>query len=121
MTVKHGTRYGYAKQKCRCVDCTKAQSTYTAEYYRKNKVELSRKARARYYEKHKHDVKALSKPVEEILIANKLLRDGASYAEVARTVGWDIHTVARHFPGRGWTRQQVGSYGKLMYQLGKYL
>jgi hypothetical protein len=35
-----------------------------------------------------------------------LLRDGASYTEVARTVGVDRKQVSKKFPGYGWTKQQ---------------
>lgn len=42
----------------------------------------------------------------ELAAARQLLDDGASYAEVARTLGRGETTVARRFPGRGWTKSQ---------------
>lgn len=39
--------------------------------------------------------------------AERLLDDGASYSDVARTIGCDRETVRRNWPGRGWSRQQV--------------
>lgn len=38
---------------------------------------------------------------------DRLLSDGASYAEAARTVGLNVETVREHFPGRGWSPKQV--------------
>lgn len=43
----------------------------------------------------------------ERAIAERLLEDGASYSDVARTIGCDRETVRRNWPGRGWSRQQV--------------
>jgi hypothetical protein len=40
-----------------------------------------------------------------------LLDDGASYTEVARTLGCDRKWVSKRFPGRGWTAQEGGAYG----------
>jgi DNA-binding CsgD family transcriptional regulator len=39
--------------------------------------------------------------------AGRLLDDGCSMNETARTIGCTAHTIARHFPGRGWTRAQT--------------
>lgn len=47
---------------------------------------------------------------EEIARAEQMLADGASYREVARTIGVCWTTVRRHFPGRGWTPQQAAEY-----------
>lgn len=47
---------------------------------------------------------------EEIERAEQMLADGASYREVARTIGVCWTTVRRHFPGRGWTPQQAAEY-----------
>ena len=44
---------------------------------------------------------------DEKTAMRELLDDGVSYAEAARTVGRSPWTVARNFPGRGWTRQQI--------------
>jgi hypothetical protein len=45
---------------------------------------------------------------EQLDHAARLLDDGSSFAEVARTIRCDVGTVAHHFPGRGWTREQSG-------------
>lgn len=42
--------------------------------------------------------------------ARRLLDEGASYCEVARTIGTTSSTVARHLPGRGWSPEQVGQW-----------
>lgn len=39
-----------------------------------------------------------------------LLDDGASYAEVARTLGVSAWSIAHRFPGRGWTQHQRLEY-----------
>ena len=48
---------------------------------------------------------------EEKVRALDLLTDGASYNEVARTIGRCAPTIARHFPGYGWTRLECGQFG----------
>lgn len=35
------------------------------------------------------------------------LADGWSHAEIARTVGVDVETLARHYPGTQWRKEQV--------------
>lgn len=47
---------------------------------------------------------------EMVARAATMLDDGASYAEVARTLGVDLSSIKRRFPGRGWTRQQCGQW-----------
>lgn len=44
----------------------------------------------------------------------RLLDDGLSYLEVARTVGCGPATVARRFPGRGWTHSQSARHKMLL-------
>lgn len=41
---------------------------------------------------------------DELAQAQRLLEDGCSYGEVARTLGRTHNTIARHFPGSGWSR-----------------
>lgn len=41
------------------------------------------------------------------------LDEGWSYAEIARTYGHGRHVLAKHYPGRGWTREQRGRYGNM--------
>lgn len=45
--------------------------------------------------------------VEQIARAGNLLDDGASYSEVARTIGCCWETVAKYWPGRSWSQRQV--------------
>lgn len=47
---------------------------------------------------------------DEIAAARTLLEDGCSFAETARTLGRGASTIAAHFPGRGWTQDQVVEY-----------
>lgn len=42
--------------------------------------------------------------------ARRLLEDGASYREVARTLGRDASYLTRLLPGYGWTRDDVAIY-----------
>ena len=42
--------------------------------------------------------------------AARLLADGCSYRETARTLGVSHSTVMHYLPGRGWTPTQVGSW-----------
>ncbi len=42
--------------------------------------------------------------------AEDMLDDGASFAEVARTVHISTKTLNKRFPGRQWTREQIGEY-----------
>lgn len=44
---------------------------------------------------------------EKLNAAKVLLDDGASYTEVARTLGMCKKTLRRHFPGRGYTQEQI--------------
>lgn len=44
---------------------------------------------------------------DELARAAQLLDDGASFAEVARSIGRSTHALRNHFPGRGWTHAQV--------------
>lgn len=45
--------------------------------------------------------------------AGQLLDDGASYEETARTIGRSVRPLRKHFPGRGWTREQCTEFGSL--------
>lgn len=51
---------------------------------------------------------------EEIDRARQLIDDGASYKEVARTIGCANVTVAKRFPGRGWTLAECGRWGRFL-------
>lgn len=54
---------------------------------------------------------------EELRQMEALLDDGWSYREIERHTGHDQQTVARHFPGRGWTPHQAGTYARMLDQL----
>lgn len=51
---------------------------------------------------------------EQLELAEQLLEDGCSYAEVARTVGVTPPCLMRRFPGRGWTPRQAGEHRQLL-------
>ena len=53
--------------------------------------------------------------------AERMLQDGCSLAEIARTIGADPKTIATHFPGRGWTKQQVGEWRAFMRKANRQL
>ena len=102
---RHGSEYGYTRFKCGCSSCTSA----SAEAHRRRRASSNsyREQRARRIQhERRKEAPSLGKPLSEVLRAGRLLEDGASYAEVARSVGWDAKTVARHFPGRGWARDE---------------
>lgn len=42
--------------------------------------------------------------------ARRLLLDGCSYNEVARTLGRSMDCVLRNFPGFGWDRRQINEF-----------
>jgi DNA invertase Pin-like site-specific DNA recombinase len=51
---------------------------------------------------------------EDIRRAEELLDEEASYAEVGRTLGFSGHTIARHFPGRGWNQEQKNEFSSIL-------
>ena len=53
----------------------------------------------------------------EIATAKAKLDDGASYSEVARTIGRSKPAVIRRIPGYGWDRHAGGQYGRLVRSL----
>lgn len=102
---------------------TAALSTYyeRAEQRRAQVVELTRLGRTiadiaaalRISERHVSRIRAeqgIARPKppllseEELRIAAEMLDDGASYAEVARTLGRHHRAIAVRFPGRGWDK-----------------
>lgn len=50
-----------------------------------------------------------------------MLNDGASIAEIARTLGHSADKLYRRFPGRSWKRDQVMEFLNLMREQGKIL
>ena len=51
---------------------------------------------------------------EQLAIADRLITDGASIAEAARTIGCGVNTLYRHFKGRGFTHSEIGQHSQLM-------
>jgi DNA-binding CsgD family transcriptional regulator len=54
---------------------------------------------------------------DELLAAKVLLVDGASYAEVGRTLGRSPDTLAKHLPGYAWTKADAARQSILSRQL----
>lgn len=50
---------------------------------------------------------------EQITFAERLLKDGASYKEVGRTVGFSDKSVRERFPGYGWTPAEGGMFARM--------
>jgi hypothetical protein len=55
---------------------------------------------------------------EMIEQARQLLLDGASYADVAATVGMSPRRLRARLPGMGWSYQQVGKWSQLQRKTG---
>ena len=55
---------------------------------------------------------------DEIRTATELFADGASRAEVARTLGRSDTTLAHRFPGQCWSYVQVGQFAALRFRFG---
>lgn len=53
----------------------------------------------------------------ELLRAKELLKDGAPYTEVARTLGRSADTISDHFPGYGWGRASGAAFRHMMTAL----
>lgn len=47
---------------------------------------------------------------EQLELARRLMEDGCSREEAARTIGVSANTLERHFPGMCWTRAQRNEY-----------
>lgn len=56
---------------------------------------------------------------EEKVAAKAMLEDGASYPEVARTLGRGRTTIADHFPGYAWTNAQSIEHMNVCRHLGR--
>ncbi len=52
--------------------------------------------------------------VPDFALAERLLKDGASYTEVGKTIGYSRSHLPERFPGYGWTKQQGGAYGGMI-------
>lgn len=49
----------------------------------------------------------------EVAQALRLLEDGASYGEVARTLGRTVNAIRKHHPGYAWTREQQQEWRRI--------
>lgn len=47
---------------------------------------------------------------ERLAAASRMIADGCSHREVARTLRMTTTTVARHFPGTAWSHQETNEY-----------
>lgn len=54
---------------------------------------------------------------EDKLRAKTLLHEGASYAEVSRTIGFDAQAIKRWFPGYDWTVRQRDEYAAMQRRM----
>lgn len=46
--------------------------------------------------------------------ALELLRDGASFTEVGRSLGFHRQTISDHFPNMGWSLSQAAKFGRMI-------
>lgn len=53
-------------------------------------------------------------PPARLRLAEVMLDDGASYAEVSRSIGMAWETLRRHFPGRGMSPQVAGGLSRMV-------
>lgn len=44
---------------------------------------------------------------ERLAAAERMLAEGYAFTHIAARLRLGVHTLARHFPGRGWTREQT--------------
>lgn len=71
----------------------------------------------------RHDV-GIAQPVarrltaDEVKIAEDMLEDGASYSEIARTLGVHLTCISKRWPGRGWTYAQTNDHIRALRQAG---
>lgn len=53
---------------------------------------------------------------ERLARITQMIEDGWSFAEIARTEGMCRDSLRRHFPGQGWTQEQITEYLRLRRQ-----
>lgn len=51
---------------------------------------------------------------EQLAAIEAKLDDGWPLLEIEKTLGVTYKTIARHFPGRAWTRSQIGTHARLV-------
>ena len=60
-----------------------------------------------------------SVPQESLDFAAALFADGASRAEVARTVGISQHTIDKYFPGTAWSLSDAARWARMVHGFDK--
>lgn len=56
---------------------------------------------------------------EKLAAIELMLQDGASFADIIRTLSVSSGTLHRHFPGRGWSAIQAGQLAAMVRQLNR--
>jgi transposase-like protein len=56
---------------------------------------------------------------EELAIFARCIADGWSFTEISRTYGINRDCLARHFPGKAWTRPQIAEYAVMVRRRGR--
>jgi hypothetical protein len=65
-------------------------------------------------------VRAREPSEDELLAAKRMLVGGASYNEVAKSVGgFNASTWRKHWPGFGWSHAEAGRHGKTVSELAR--
>lgn len=54
---------------------------------------------------------------DELATAASMLDDGCSIAEVARTLGRHYPTLAKYFPGRGWSKEDAARFAAWSFRM----
>lgn len=54
---------------------------------------------------------------ERLARLEAMLDEGMSFKEINRTEGTNLETLAKYFPGRGWTRVEAGRYALMSQRL----
>lgn len=58
--------------------------------------------------------KGVKPTTEELAKWDAALEEGMGFQHVAELYGVSKHTVAKYFPGKGWTKQQAREHGTFM-------
>lgn len=57
---------------------------------------------------------------DQLLAAKRMLVDGASYVETAKSIGcFNATTWRKHWPGYGWSHAEAGRHGKAVSELAR--
>lgn len=58
---------------------------------------------------------------EDLVLIETCLREGMPFSEITKTHGYTYQTLARHFPGRGMTKQEGSAIGLAVRQTNQLL